>query len=382
MYAQLLRGGCKPAASPAASARSATTAHNTLAPPPARTAAPRPRNQSVAIGHHPHHQKHPQNRRSTTRASAAADDSSSAGGDAAPTTSGGAFDGDAAKALKEAAALDELIDVLLAARSQQEMAQLVAQNVFAFDTKFWLRVATRADAAPDEPSKERLRVVADGVVVLLDAAMKQTESRLSDSARVLQEVLAAAADADGQWFLPLSPAQVAAVRAAMEARAEHLDEALLSNAFAWIRKCNEDGLDSMAQLIQKVLQLYAARALTDGDEARRQQQQEAQAAAAGYLPPSGRDQAAARVLDEVIAAEEHEWEGIIERSATEAAGPAAAAGGGPLAEAAFADALQRKMEATVLGLTSGSYAQRVQAEYLKEIEGRARSVFRRLAGAA
>jgi hypothetical protein len=307
-----------------------------------------------------------------------------------PPSTAGAFDGDAARALKEAAALDELIDVLLSARSQQEMAQLVAQNVLAFDTKFWLRVATRADAAPDEPSKERLRAVADSVVVLLDAAMKQTETRLSDSARVLQEVLAAAADADGQWYLPLSKAQVAAVRKALDERSDALDEALLSNAFAWIRKCNEDGLDSMAQLIQKVLQLYAARALSGrGLDAEAEAAAAAAAAAAGpsYLPASGRDQAAARVLEEVIAAEEHEWEAIIERSATEGTGGAAGASGGgvdagPLAEAAFSDALQRKMEETVLGLTSGSYAQRVQAEYLKEIEGRARSVFRRLAGAA
>jgi hypothetical protein len=330
--------------------------------------------------------------------------SASSGQDDDAAAAGGAFDGDAARALKEAAALDELIDVLLAARTQQEMAQLVAQNVLAFDTKFWLRVATRADAAPDEPTKERLRDVADSVVALLDAAMKQTETRLSDSARVLQEVLAAAADADGQWYLPLSKAQVASVRAALDERSSMLDEALLSNAFAWIRKCNEDGLDSMAQLIQKVLQLYAARALSGGGgqdaaeaAAAAEQAAVAAAAAAGsYLPPSGRDQAAARVLEEVIAAEEHEWESIIERSATEGvaaalAGGARAAAGrsssagdadGPLAEAAFSDALQRKMEETVLGLTSGSYAQRVQAEYLKEIEGRARSVFRRLAGAA
>jgi hypothetical protein len=44
-------------------------------------------------------------------------------------------------------------------------------------------------------------------------------------------------------------------------------------------------------------------------------------------------------------------------------------------ELAFMEALQRRMEAVVLGLSSGSYAQRVQAEYLKELESRAKSVF-------
>jgi hypothetical protein len=43
------------------------------------------------------------------------------------------------------------------------------------------------------------------------------------------------------------------------------------------------------------------------------------------------------------------------------------------------EALQRKMEGTVLGLQSGSYAQRVQAEYLKEVEARAKRVYKELA---
>lgn len=39
------------------------------------------------------------------------------------------------------------------------------------------------------------------------------------------------------------------------------------------------------------------------------------------------------------------------------------------------EALQRRMEGVVLGLSSGSYAQRVQAEFLKELEGRAKAAF-------
>lgn len=54
---------------------------------------------------------------------------------------------------------------------------------------------------------------------------------------------------------------------------------------------------------------------------------------------------------------------------------------GDISEAAFMEALQRKMENTVLGQASGSYAQRVQAEYLKEVEARAKQVFRELQAA-
>ena len=49
---------------------------------------------------------------------------------------------------------------------------------------------------------------------------------------------------------------------AIEERSEYLDEALLSNAFAWMRKAADDKLDGMVALLQKVLQLYAARALS------------------------------------------------------------------------------------------------------------------------
>ncbi len=50
-------------------------------------------------------------------------------------------------------------------------------------------------------------------------------------------------------------------------------------------------------------------------------------------------------------------------------------------EPALLEALQRRMEAVVLGLASGSYGQRVCAEYLKELESRAKAVFQELARA-
>ena len=53
---------------------------------------------------------------------------------------------------------------------------------------------------------------------------------------------------------------------------------------------------------------------------------------------------------------------------------------GDLSEVSFSEALQRKMESTVLGLESGSYAQRIQAEFLKELEARGKSVFSALSG--
>lgn len=61
-------------------------------------------------------------------------------------------------------------------------------------------------------------------------------------------------------------AQVSSVRAALDKHSERLDEALLSNCFAWMKKCQDDRMDTMVALLQKVLQLYAAKALR-GQEA-------------------------------------------------------------------------------------------------------------------
>jgi hypothetical protein len=56
------------------------------------------------------------------------------------------------------------------------------------------------------------------------------------------------------------------VRAALDRYSDRLDEALLSNCFAWMKKCQDDRMDTMVALLQKVLQLYAAKALK-GQEA-------------------------------------------------------------------------------------------------------------------
>lgn len=253
---------------------------------------------------------------------------------------------DSSKALKEAAALDELIDVLLSAKSQQQLAQLVAENMFSFDRKFWMRLANRNDSCTSSEEKQKLQGMANTVMLLIDEMVRQTESQLQDSATILQDILKAAADEKGEWYLPLSTDQIGRLRAALEKHSDHLDEALLSNAFAYIKKCQDDGFDSMARLIQKVLQLYAARMLR-----------------------SGASDGVEGALNEVVYADEEQWDPLIGDLARS----------GRISEVDFMEAIQRRMEGVVLGLMSGSYAQRVQAEYLKEIEQRAKGVFRTLA---
>ena len=100
-------------------------------------------------------------------------------------------------------------------------------------------------------------------------------------------------------------------------------------------------LDGMVYILQTVLQIYASMEL-------------------------GKDQKdTSEELVQVLQAQESEWEGLITEFSN----------AGKISEESFMEELQKKMEKIVLSLSSGSYAQRVQAEYLKELQSRAKSVF-------
>ena len=55
---------------------------------------------------------------------------------------------------------------------------------------------------------------------------------------------------------------------------------------------------------------------------------------------------------------------------------------GGFGEEAFTQDLQKRMEGVVLNLPNGSYAQRVQAEYLKEVEDRGKGIYAEKSGAS
>jgi len=63
--------------------------------------------------------------------------------------------------LSEVAALDKLIDLLKGANGHQQLTQLVAENLLAFDQKFWIRLATRSDAAQSKAEKDMLTDLAN-----------------------------------------------------------------------------------------------------------------------------------------------------------------------------------------------------------------------------
>ncbi len=263
---------------------------------------------------------------------------------AGPSESGGGAGGFNVSEAAAIASLDALIDSLLAAKSDEAMTQLVTANVLSFDVKFFLRVAARADTA-SERDKASLTSLAQRTMRMMDTIVAQTQRQMSSSQEVLSAIVRAAADeGTGAFVLPLREDRLAAVRKVL---GEHtVDEAVISNAYAWMRKANDDGLDGMVVVIQRVLQLWAGRELCR--------------APAGAAP----DAPAEALLQRVMASTEEAWDELLH-----------GAGAAGATEAGLSTALQQRMEAVVLGLPNGSYAQRVQAEYLKELERRVKAAF-------
>lgn len=149
--------------------------------------------------------------------------------------------------------------------------------------------------------------------------------------------------------------QVQRMRETMDTHADRLDEALLSNAFAYIKKASDDRFDTMVSLIQKVLQLYAARQLTGQESEVRNANARAccfsladmvlwhvssscrllrafQLDGPACLPPPLRClvygsllQGVEGVLNKVVYAEEEDWAGVIKGAAQQVMCPAIAA---------------------------------------------------------
>ena len=238
------------------------------------------------------------------------------------------------------AALDALVDTLRDAKDDSSLLQLVTANVLALDTKWYLRLAARCDTA-SEAERARLQELATTTMRLQAALVQRTTAQMSSSSETLTKLLAAAADdGSGAFVLPLRPDRLARVSALLEELA--VDEAVLSTAFAWMRKASDDGMDGMVVVLQRVLQLWAARQL-------------AAAPAGGSAELSPAEELLRRLLQKPA----EDWDGVLK-------------GLEPSALSGLRALIQSRMEAVVLGGgATGGYAARVKAEFLKELSSRA-----------
>lgn len=210
-----------------------------------------------------------------------------------------------------------------------------------------MRIAELTDKTEDPTQKEKLSALASNLVATLEAVVETTEEKLDERAKEIENVVKQAAEPDtGEFLVPLLPERVAAMRKALEALDESsLDEGFLSTVDAWMNKSHLDGMDLMVQILQSLLQMYAGTQIF-----------RARASQEGSSKPE------AELFDRLLKMDTDAWEGEIRKSAKE------------VSPDSLKTEVQRTMESVVLGLESGSTAQQVQAEYLRELVARIETI--------
>ena len=272
-----------------------------------------------------------------------------------------------APTVQELSVMDDMITKLSKAKPY-ELPNAVSKAIRVVSSpRFFMRIAERADQAKDEIEKEQLAALAANLVTTIEAVVSTTEDKLDDRAKDVERVVKAAAEPDsGEFMVPLSMERVSAMRMVMnKIHPAEQDETFLSTIDAWMNKSHEDGLDGMVAIMQKVLQIYAGESIA---RARVELQANVAAAVAGEAQQAAdqlvaKEEAAgpkpsAQLMDKLMGMDTDLWD--VEM------GKEFGADGGVSANSLTAE-VQRTMEAVILGLENGSMAQRVQAEYLKEL---------------
>ena len=212
--------------------------------------------------------------------------------------------------------------------------------------RFFMRIAERTNMATDSVEKEKLGALASNLVSTLQAVVDTTEETLDERAKDVERVLKAAAEPEsGEFLVPLLPTQVDGMRNVMEGlEPATLDEGFLSTIDAWMNKSHQDGMDGMVGILQKVLQMYSGIQII---RARKQMGSDSEPTPASDL------------FEKLLKIDTDLWDVEIRNGVKD------------VGSSALISEIQKTMESVVLGLENGSMAQRVQAEYLRELVSRA-----------
>ncbi|EJK49805.1 hypothetical protein THAOC_31284 [Thalassiosira oceanica] len=259
--------------------------------------------------------------------------------------------------------MDDMITKMASAPAY-ELPNAVSKAIRVVSSpRFFLRIAERADAETDPDEKERLSALADNLVTTIQAVVSMTEDNLDERAKDVEKIVKAASEPDsGEFLVPLSVERVDAMRAEVEALDEaDLNEGFLSTVDSWMNKAHQ------VEIMQKALQIYAGTVIS---RARVQLQANVGAAL------SGEDQAtaeaavadqteseASRLLERLLRIDTDIWESEI-RAGIE----------GDVTKESLVSEVQKTMEGVILGLENGSMAQRVQAEFLRELVTRIEAI--------
>lgn len=215
--------------------------------------------------------------------------------------------------------------------------------------KFFMRIAERTDLTNDPAEKERLGNLASNLVATLEVVVETTEETLDERAKEVEKVLKAAAEPEsGEFLVPLLPSQVSEMRKTLEGlEPSSLDEGFLSTVDAWMNKSHQDGMDGMVGILQKVLQMYSGVQILRARE---------------NLDNDSTQTPASELFEKLLKVDSELWDVEIRNGVKD------------MKCSTLIKEIQKTMESVVLGLENGSMAQRVQAEYLRELVSRAETI--------
>lgn len=249
---------------------------------------------------------------------------------------------------KDLEIMDEMITKLANAKPY-ELPNAVRRAFRVISSpKFFMRIAELTDKADDAVEKEKLTSLASNLVATLEVVVETTEETLDERAKEVETVLKAAAEKEtGEFLVPLLPAQIQEMRKKLEGlEPSSLDEGFLSTVDTWMNKSHQDGMDGMVGILQKVLQMYSG----------------VQILRARQNMEKGEKTPAAELFEKLLQTDTELWDVEIRNGTKE------------IKCAPLIREIQRTMESVVLGLENGSMAQRVQAEYLRELVTRAEAI--------
>ncbi|VEU39362.1 unnamed protein product [Pseudo-nitzschia multistriata] len=250
--------------------------------------------------------------------------------------------------------MDEMI-VKLANAKPYELPNAVRRAFRVISSpRFFMRIAELTDKAEDEAEKEKLAAFASNLVATLEVVVETTEETLDERAKEVEMVLKAAAEPEtGDFLVPLLPEQVQGMRKVVEGlEPSSLDEGFLSTVDAFMNKSHQDGMDGMVEILQKCLQQYsgvcilrARKSTQEGDD--------------------GSSSESSKLFDKLLQVDTDSWDDEIKNGV---------ASSDDVTTQKLTTEIQKTMETVVLGLENGSMAQRVQAEYLRELVTRVEAI--------
>lgn len=249
--------------------------------------------------------------------------------------------------VQEIEIMDEMINKLAEAKPY-ELPNAVRRAFRVISSpRFFMRIADRADKAANSMEQEKLSALAANLVATLEAVVETTEETLDERAKGVERILKAAAEPEtGEFLVPLLPAQVAGMRNELEKlEPSLLDEGFLSTVDTWMNKSHQDGIDGMVGILQKILQMYSGTVIS-------------RVKASQDATVGGEESAASKLFQKLLKVDTDVWEVEIRQGVQD------------VPPKALISEIQRTMENVVLGLENGSMAQRVQAEYLRELVSR------------